>query len=411
MWIEFSELHLKLLILLIFPVSKRIQDYTKKTYLVKDNQFMKTFRYFNSYIFTFIPLLIVKYRTRNNLNIKDDISIEKKEEEKEKEKEVSHSNTLMNNEIGELKKKLNKQKLIKNIIYFSILCLTGIMCYFYRYLFEKNEFLIVKQSIGVFCEIIDYIGLSFFLLNQKLYKHHFVFAGIIALMLLILFIISIPYIEGVSNVFLSFAYFFGFSLCFGFYDIFGKKYMIKFFISPYFMMFAIGVINTILLLIYDISAYYANPDISGVILCFKDNVNTVGKIFLYILDMFVQCIWNLGIWLTVFYFTPCHYFVSEYISEYSYYMITAVEKKEGFYSIINIVIFSIIYFINFICLLFFNEVLILNFFGLDYNTRKRIDSRLDEENEDNKKASTLLEIVPENNDDNTDDNNDDINIF
>ena len=102
--------------------------------------------------------------------------------------------------------------------------------------------------------------------------------------------------------------------------------------------------------------------------------------------------------------TPCHYFISEYISEYSYYMITAVEKKEGFYSIDNIVIFSIVYFINFICFLFFNEVLILNLFGLDYNTRKRIVSRLDEENTENKNATKLLEMETEK----TDDDNDDI---
>ena len=58
MWIEFSEFNLKILILLIYPVSKRIQDYSKKAYLVKDHQLFKTFRYFASYIFAFIPLLI-----------------------------------------------------------------------------------------------------------------------------------------------------------------------------------------------------------------------------------------------------------------------------------------------------------------------------------------------------------------
>ena len=41
MWIEFSEFNLKILILLIFPVSKRVQDYTKKAYLVKDHQYLK----------------------------------------------------------------------------------------------------------------------------------------------------------------------------------------------------------------------------------------------------------------------------------------------------------------------------------------------------------------------------------
>ena len=287
MWVEFSELNLNLLILLIFPISKRIQDYTKKAYLVKDNQLMKNFRYFNSYIFAFIPLLIVKYRTRKTSNI----NYNKANVKKEKEEDIIYSNTKMSNEIGELKKNISKKK-IKNIIYLSILCLAGLLCYFYRFFFEKPEFAIVKQSIGVFCEIIDFVGLGFFLLNQKLYKHNFVFAGIIAIMLLILFIVSIPYVDG-GYILLSFVYFLGFSLCFGFYDSFTKKYMVNFFVSPYFMMFAIGVIDSILLLIYDIPAYYANPDASGIIIGFKNNVYTVGKVFLFILDIFVQSIWNL----------------------------------------------------------------------------------------------------------------------
>ena len=187
-------------------------------------------------------------------------------------------------------------------------------------------------------------------------------------------------------------------------DVLGKLYMVKFFISPYLFMFLIGSINSILLLIYDFFAYFINPDVSGIIIGFQNNILSVGDVFLFILDLMVQCIWNLGIWLTVYYFTPCHYFISEYISEYVYYMITAVEKNEGFYSTVNIVIFSISYFINFLCGLFFNEVLILNLFGLDYNTKKRIEERLQKENEETDKANKMLEMeVPKEEDD--DENN------
>ena len=88
----------------------------------------------------------------------------------------------------------------------------------------------------------------------------------------------------------------------------------------------------------------------------------------------------------------CHYFISEYISEYVYYMITAVDENKGFYSTVNIVIFSISYFINVLCCLFFNEVLILNIWGLDYNTRKRIDERLQLESMETDNANKLLEL-------------------
>ena len=81
--------------------------------------------------------------------------------------------------------------------------------------------------------------------------------------------------------------------------------------------------------------------------------------------------------MTIYYLTPCHYFISEYISEYIYYLQSASEAKDGdeFYSTVNVVIFSISYFINFCCCLIFNEVVILNFCGMDYNTKKRIKER------------------------------------
>jgi hypothetical protein len=258
------------------------------------------------------------------------------------------------------------------------LCILGLFCYFYRFLFEISEFAEEKQSIGIFFEIADYVVLSRFILKQKLYKHNFVSAGIISAILMILFIISFPYIE-TKYIFRSFAYYFFFSLCFGSYDILGKRYMINFFVSPYYLMFIIGSINVILMIIYELFAYFLNPDVSGIIIGFKNNVDNIGKFFLFILDIFLEGIWNLGIWLTVYYLTPCHYFISEYISEYVYYMISALESLEGFYSKINIAIFSISYFINFFCCLVFNEVIILNFFGLDFNTKKRIEQRIRQE--------------------------------
>ena len=110
--------------------------------------------------------------------------------------------------------------------------------------------------------------------------------------------------------------------------------MIKFFITPYFFMFIVGFINVIILLIYELFSYFLNPGISGITFGFRNNFHRVGDAFLFILDLILQDIWNLGIWLTVYYLTPCHYFISEYISEYVYYMIEAREKKDTnkFYS-------------------------------------------------------------------------------
>ena len=54
---------------------------------------------------------------------------------------------------------------------------------------------------------------------------------------------------------------------------------------------------------------------------------------------------SLGIFF-IYYFTPCHYFISRYFSEYVNYLIKANGNKNEFYSTTNIVIISVVFFIN-----------------------------------------------------------------
>ena len=152
--------------------------------------------------------------------------------------------------------------------------------------------------------------------------------------------------------------------------------MVYFYNTPYFMIFIIGIINVFLLLVFDLFAYIFNREISGIIIGFKNNITSALNFFEFILDLIVEFIWNLGIWLTVYYFTPCHFFISEYISEYIYYMRNAFNSDDNFYSTVNIIIFSIAHLINLFCSLVYNEVIIINLWALDYNTKKRIQERM-----------------------------------
>ena len=54
----------------------------------------------------------------------------------------------------------------------------------------------------------------------------------------------------------------------------------------------------------------------------------------------------------------------------------ALGSEHKFYSTVNVIFFSIAYLINIFCTLVFNEVLILNFCKLDFNTKKRIEERM-----------------------------------
>ena len=357
MLVEFSELNIKLLILLIFPIFNMLQDYSKKAYLEKDNPMFKSFRYFLSYILAGIFLIIFKLRNKSSSSKKQQII-----DDKEKDKDIVSSLIIKN----------KKKKSIKSYLLLALLCAIGMFCQFYRKIFEKDEYFYGKLSIEVFFYIIFLAIFSYFFLGQKLYKHHFFAIGIIIFILLILFIISIPFME---EYFGTFIYFLFYSALFCIYDILKKKHMNIYFSTPYFMMLIIGVVDTILLLIFDIIAYYANPDISGIIIGFDVNINKTKDFFIFILDIILIFLWNFGIWLTIFFFSPCHEFISEFIIQFILFIQNASEGEDKFYTTTNIIMFVIGYFIIFCFILIFNEVVILNFCGMEHNTKKRILQR------------------------------------
>ena len=394
MWIELSEFNLKLFIPLIFPVFKRIQDLTKKLYIKKgydDHTLFKTFRYYLCHILAFVPLLIVYYRTKKAEN--DLIAIKEENTEKlESVKTLTHNDTLFKtNTIADLKVANTRKKRLKSYIFLGGLCILSLFCYYYRYFFEKYSAREFKQSMGIFFDIGGYIVLSMLILKQKLYFHNFVSMGIIAVLLIVLFIMTTVCIEDKNSIWKSFIYYLFYIILFILYDILKKKYMNMFFNTPYFMMLVIGIFGCVFVLIYDFIAFLIDNDKEEVAKGFRENINDAGKAFALILDLIIHFIWNLGLWLTIYYLTPCHIFMSEYISEYIYYIQDVNNPPNPkFYKTHNVVIFSIFAFINFCCCLVFNEVVILNFFNLDYNTKKRIQERQRHESRQTNQAQILL---------------------
>ena len=232
-----------------------------------------------------------------------------------------------------------------------------------------------KKSIGVLFDVIFFALLSMLILKQKLYNHNYISLGIISIVLLILFIITIPSIEK-DNIFFSIIYYLFYALLFTLYDVLVKKYMNDFYNTPYFTMFIIGIIGSVSLIIYDVFAYFLNREISGIIVGFQNNVTSFLYFLAFMLNLIIEFIRILGILLTIYYFTPCHFFISEYISEFITYMIDVCNSSDEFYRTSNIIIFSIASIINFFFTLVFNEVIILNFCDLDYNTKKRIEEKM-----------------------------------
>ena len=366
MWIEFSEFNFKLLILLIYPIFNIFEDISNEAYIKDKNRVFKTFKYYLSDTFSFIPYLIVKISTKSIRKNKNEKIIKLDGQYASSAVPYQGTNNLL------IKNKI--KKLFLNILFLIILCCTGIFCYNFSYLFSNKNYNNPKQSVGIFFTIFEYALFSVLLIKLKLYKHHFVSAGIIGLILLILFIITIFYMNK-GYIFKAILYYFFNSLCYGLHDVLCKKYMDIFYKNAYFLMTVSGLINIIGLLIYELITYYYNPDIGGILNGFQNNISSISNFFIFILNIILQWAEHIGIFLTIYYFSPCHYFISRYFSEYINYLLKAKDRGKDFYSTINIVIFSIAFFINFFCTLIFNEVLIINFWNLDYNTRKRIQQR------------------------------------
>ena len=366
MWIECSEFNFKLLILLIYPIFNRLGDISSDAYIKDKNRVFKTFKYYLSDSFSFIPFLIVKISSKRSHKNTNEHIIKLGGQYASYDTPYQGTNTMLI--------KNNIKKVLKNILFLIILCCLGIFSYNFSYFFSNKNYDNAKQSLGIFFTIFEYTLFSVLILKLKLYKHHFVSAGIMGIILVILFIITIFYMNK-GYIFKAILYYFLNSLCFGLFDVLCKKYMDVFYKNSYFLMIVVSLINMIGLLIYELITYYCNPDIGGILNGFQNNISSISNFFIFILDIILQWAGHIGIFLTIYYFSPCHYFISRYFSEYINYLLKAKDRGKDFYSTINIVIFSIAFFINFFCTLIFNEVLIINFWNLDYNTRKRIQQR------------------------------------
>ena len=118
----------------------------------------------------------------------------------------------------------------------------------------------------------------------------------------------------------AFGYYFIYAFLYSLYDVLGKKYTNLYFDSPYNIMLKIGLIMSIMLIIYDIILYYYFEDYrgkySGIIVGFKTNLDKLDKSFIFFfISIFFEFLFNAGIWLTIYYFNPCYFIISELISE------------------------------------------------------------------------------------------------
>ena len=91
------------------------------------------------------------------------------------------------------------------------------------------------------------------------------------------------------------------------YNVIGKIYLNKYFDNLYLFLFKIGSVGTTLLTIYGIISTLINIDESYKIFLFFKLI----PFYYILLDLIFGCLFELGLWLTIYYFSPCHFIIYE----------------------------------------------------------------------------------------------------
>ena len=389
MLIGFSKVNSKLLILAIFPLIDPIRKIfdEKREDKSNDNNFFKLFRFYLSYVLSIIFIIIIKFREKDEkrnkiINKLKTINFTKNKDEKVDAKSDGQS---WINPQDKVKSDLKKERVAKKVMYIgfliAILLILNIFNIIFRDIFSDEGWNFIlhigKQSFGVFFEIIFFITLSIYAMKYKIYRHHFVSLIVILLNLILLmisFIICFP-----DCTIQTIIYYFFYSFLFCLYCILGKKYLNLFSNSPYNIMLSIGIVSIIILFIFDIimlSLFDNNDNYInkyGIILGFKKMTNIL-SIYVFIFDVICNFFSNIGLWLTIYYYSPFHYIISESMSEYLFILYDFIIFKRD-YKFSDIILYTIIYIINFTFFLIFNEIIILKFCGLNYNIKENIEER------------------------------------
>ena len=292
-------------------------------------------------------LLIYKWRSRSKLNRYKTDNNKNNEPTKKKTLEIELE---YNNQYKELTTDKFRFIFLSAILDFIL----TIMVYCFCINFKLNLWMFDILFICMFSHVI---------LKSKLYKHQYLCLMIIVILGIIINIdlyfyqneLKIDIIEVVIKYFSEVI----FSLCL----VLNKFTIEKKFASPYEICFFQGVINLFLYIICliifnDLDDFFS----------YWNEINNI-EIYLFLILMFIQFIFNLFIFITLKYFTVCHILI----------IIVIAELEPFCRDLVNNNFNSIIIIIEFICILFilliFNEIIEINCCGLQKNTKKNIIKR------------------------------------
>ena len=147
--------------------------------------------------------------------------------------------------------------------------------------------------------------------------------------------------------------------------------------SPYHFMFIMGLFSIILILLYEIITVIIigfDWDYNGIFYQFKKNIEKYEGLYILIFigDILSDFILLSGIQLTIYFFTPCHFIISESISQIiNTFVNDTIDNFPDYEKAFIYILFIIIIFAT----LIYTEAIIIKICSLNKNTRKYIELR------------------------------------
>ena len=360
---EFSFTSYKIIFIFLFPIFGVIYNRIRDKNAIYKNEYFYIQLYFISYLFSFIPLLIYmiiyrKNKDKNNENL----------DTPQKNEESNFNQNIIQQEI----EKRKKYHILIGLFIIIFLCSAAVA--FRHFDFEGNT---DKKTIGLVYKIPILFLLSRFILKDRFYKHHYITIVINIMTLLTKYLLGVIQANAEEYIKIHVWLYFLFALSHSLLLVAGKFFMEKYNATPYILMTIIGAIVSFILISIAIIKYLITSE-SDIFSGFNNYIVSFKTFLLFMADIISQFIYNLGAWITVFYFSPLHTIISENAIEIYYNIYDFKSNKayweESGYKWNTWVIPSVLV-INLIFSLIFNEIIILKCCKLDFYTRKKIEER------------------------------------
>ena len=424
MLIQFGNLQIKLLIPILFPLFLKLRRLNR----INNKITSAAFKGFNDFLsltlcgfFNLILLFNIKSskdnQTKDQKKIKSETELKTLENNDELESDPKNENeneqnvkpNMIQNYLLEIKNKdmeNEKKQKKRKLIYILIIAFLQLVAVLIKNIWKSKIEEALKLNISVLMEIIFFIFFSVKFLGLRIYSHQIFSIVGIFILLMIFFIESLIYKskQGFVGVLLSILYYIAVQFFYCLSDVLGKIYLNTFIDSIYSFLFKIGIVGLIPLTIYGIIISFVNID--------NNNIK-IFQIFsdisfgIYFLDLFFSLLFEIGLWLTIYYFTPCHFIIYEIIADFLEIILSELENKQSFdkiYSKEQKITFFILYPILIFIVLVFNEIIILNFCNLSFNTNIKIMERERNDNLSNDINDDKLIVEKEIEDDNSQEN-------